>query len=99
MKIRILTSARNDLADGRDFDARQAEGVGDYFLDTLFPEIDSLALHAGIHRKVFGFHRMLSRRFPWAIYDRLDGAAVAVVYRVLDCRQDPGKTVAALRRS
>ena len=31
MKIRILTSARKDLADGWDFHDRQAEGVGDYF--------------------------------------------------------------------
>ena len=99
MKIRILTSARNDLADGRDFYDRQAKGVGDYFLDSLFSDIDSLALHAGVHRKVFGFHRLLSNRFPWAIYYRLDGQDVVVVYRVLDCRQDPDKTVAALRRS
>ncbi len=44
MKVRILTSARNDLADGRDFYERQAESVGDYFLDSLFSDIDSLAL-------------------------------------------------------
>jgi hypothetical protein len=99
VKICILTSARNDLADGRDFYDRQAEGVGDYFLDSLFSDIDSLALHAGVHRKVFGFHRLLSNRFPWAIYYRLDGQDTVVVYRGLDCRQDPAKTVAALRRS
>ncbi len=98
MKIRILTSACNDLADGRDFYDRQAEGVGDYFMDSLFADIDSLAIHAGAHRKVFGFHRMLSHRFPWAIYYRFDGEDLVVVFRVLDCRQDPGKTVAALRR-
>ena len=96
MRIRILNSARNDLADGRDFYDRQAEGVGDYFLDSLFSDIDSLALHAGVHRKVFGFHRLLSQRFPWAIYYRLEGKNEVVVYRVLDCRQDPRKTVAAL---
>ena len=97
MKIRILTSARNDLAEGRDFYDRQADGVGDHFLESLFSDIDSLAVHAGVHRKVFGFHRMLSKRFPWAIYYRPDGVDAVVVYRVLDCRQDPGKTVAALR--
>jgi plasmid stabilization system protein ParE len=97
VKIRILTSARNDLAAGRDFYDRQAEGVGDYFMDSLFSDIDSLSLHAGVHRKVFGFHRLLSKRFPWAIYYRLLEEDTAVVYRVLDCRQDPGKTAAALR--
>jgi plasmid stabilization system protein ParE len=97
VKIRILTSARKDLADGRDFYDRQAEGVGDYFLDSLFSDIESLVLHAGVHRKVFGFHRLLSQRFPWAIYYRLGGQGTVVVYRVLDCRQAPDKTAAALR--
>ncbi len=64
----------------------------------LFSDIDSLMLYAGIHRQVLGFHRMLSRRFPWAVYYRFDAAGAVVVYRVLDCRQDPGKTRAALRK-
>ena len=96
VKVHILTSARADLAEGRDFYDRQAAGLGDYFLDSLFSDIDSLVLYAGVHRQVFGFHRVLSRRFPWAIYYRTDGPDAVVVYRVLDCRQDPGKTVAAL---
>ena len=64
----------------------------------LFSDIDSLMLYAGIHRQVLGFHRMLSRRFPWAVYYRFDAAGAVVVYRVLDCRQDPGKTRTALRK-
>ena len=68
MKIQILASAVNDLADGRRFYERQSAGLGEYFLDSLFSDIDSLALYAGIHRKAFGFHRLLSRRFPYAIY-------------------------------
>jgi hypothetical protein len=71
--------------------------LGDYFLDSPFSDIDSLLLYAGVHRQVFGFHRMLSRRFPWAVYYRLDAKGDAVVYRVLDCRQAPGKTRSALR--
>jgi plasmid stabilization system protein ParE len=73
--------------------------VGDYFLDSLFADIDSLALYAGVHRKVFGFHRLLAKRFPYAIYYRLDPEDVAIVYRVLDCRQDPAKTRRALQRA
>ncbi len=96
MKIRILGSAYGDLADGRRFYDRQDQGVGAYFLDSLFSDIDSLTLYAGTHRKVFGFHRMLSKRFPWAIYYRIDGAD-ALVFRVLDCRQDPEKIRKALR--
>lgn len=97
MTIQILSSGRRDLADGRDFYERQCAGVGDYFLDSLFSDNDSLTLYAGTHRQVFGFHRLLSKRFPWAVYYRVDKSSNVVVYRVLDCRQDPGMTRAALR--
>lgn len=98
MKIRILTSASNDLAQGRDFYEQQGEGLGGYFLDSLFSDIDSLVLYAGIHRKVFGFHRLLSKRFPHAIYYRVEKENEVVVYRVLDCRQDPHKIRAVLKK-
>ena len=99
MSIHILASAFSDLADGRDFYERQGEGLGMYFLDSLFSDIDSLALYAGIHRKVFGFHRLLSNRFPCAVYYHVDAQDGVVVYRVLDCRQNPRKTAAELKRS
>jgi hypothetical protein len=51
MKLQILASAFDDLADGRDFYERQGEGLGDYFLDSLFLDINSLAFYAGIHQK------------------------------------------------
>lgn len=72
--------------------------MGDYFLDSLFADIDSLALYSGIHRKVFGFHRMLAKRFPYAIYYQVESAELTVVYRVLDCWQNPRKTVGALKQ-
>ena len=76
MLDRSLDSAHNDIRDG------------DYFSDTLYGEIESLALYAGIHNKRFGFYRALSRRFPYSIYyDIEDGEAR--VYGVLDNRRDP----------
>ncbi len=94
MRIRILESAIGDLSAGRDFYDQQEIGVGDYFQDCLFSDIDSLVLYGGIHRQVFGFYRLLSKRFPYAIYYRMESDMV-VVYRVLDCRRDPQR----LRRS
>jgi len=88
MKVRVLRSALEDLAAGRQFYDRQQEGVGGYFFDSLFTEIDSLVLYAGIHRIQFGYHRLLARRFPYAVYYRVVGGE-AVVHRVLDCRRDP----------
>jgi len=97
MNLHILASAINDLADGRDFYERQGEGLGGYFLNSLFSDIDSLMLYAGIHRMVFGFHRLLSRRFPYAVYYRIETGNAVVVYRVLDCRQNPRKIRTALK--
>ena len=88
MKVRVFRPAFEDLAAGRRFYDRQEAGVGDYFFDSLFTEIDSLVLYAGIHPIRFGFHRLLARRFPYAVYYRVI-AGEAVVFRVLDCRRDP----------
>ena len=93
MKIKILPSALADLDRGRIFYARQSKGIGDYVLDSLFSDIDSLELYAGVHIKVFDFHRLLSKRFP---YYKVDDD-VCVVFRVLDCRQEPEKTAEALK--
>jgi hypothetical protein len=65
MQLRILPSAFDDLDRGRAFYVAHGEELGDYFLDSLFADIDSLALYAGIHIQVWNFHRMLARRFPY----------------------------------
>ena len=72
MKIKILISAVKDLEAGRQFYEKQGEGLGDYLFDTLFSDIDSLALFGGVHRKIYGYHRLLSRRFPYAIYYKIE---------------------------
>ena len=97
MKVGVLRPALNDLAAGRRFYDRQEQGVGDYFFDSVFADIDSLALYAGTRRIVFGFHRKPATRFPFAIYYRMIGDD-AVVFRVLDCRRDPGRIRKALER-
>lgn len=96
MKIKILSSALEDLYVGRLFYEKQGEGLGEYFFDSLFSDIDSLVLYGGIHAKVYGYHRMLSKRFPYAIYYKLEGEEVVVVYRVLDLRRDAKKIKQAL---
>lgn len=88
MKVRILRSALEDLASARQFYDRQELGIGDYFLDSLFSDIDSLTLYAGIHRNKYGFLRMLAKRFPYGIYYKVIDTE-AVVFRVLDCRRNP----------
>ena len=88
MKIIILPSAQSDLAAGLAFYDNQEEGLGIYFMESLFSDIDSLKLYGGIHRKVFGYHRLLSKRFPYAVYYSLE-AEILFVRAVLDCCRDP----------
>ncbi len=88
MKIQILSIAEEDLEDGHRFYESQADGLGTYFLDTLYSDIDSLAYFAGIHRVVLGYHRLLSKRFPFAVYYRV-ADDVVTVFAVLDCRRNP----------
>jgi plasmid stabilization system protein ParE len=88
MRIKILSAAEDDLEEGYRFYESQADGLGTYFLDTLYSDIDSLAYFAGMHRIVFGHHRLLSKRFPFAVYYRVSDDEV-IVFAVLDCRRNP----------
>lgn len=98
MKLRLLSLAEADLFAGFQFYERQASGVGSYFLESLYSDIESLYLHAGVHRRVHGYHRLLSKRFPFAVYYDIAGDEIRV-WRVLDCRRDPQRIRSALRKS
>ncbi len=88
MKIRILSPAEDDLEEGYRFYDSQSPGLGSYFLDCLYSDIDSLTYFGGIHPIVLGHHRLLSKRFPFAVYYRRT-EDVVVVFAVLDCRRNP----------
>ena len=64
MKIKILASASRDLIDGYRFYEMQAEGIGAYFLDSLYSDIDSLIVSAGMHAVHF---RKYHRRFNFIL--------------------------------
>ena len=97
MKIVILRSAVEDLTQGRDFYEQQGEGLGDYFEESLTADIDSLRLYAGVHVLVHGYHRMLSNRFPYALYYEIAGEQIRI-RAVLDCRRDPKWIRSRIRR-
>jgi len=88
VKIEILNEAPQDLVDGFRFYERQSEGLGEYFLNSLFSDIDALQIYAGIHAMHFGYRRLLAKRFPYAVYYRVIDRVIRV-YAVLDCRRDP----------
>lgn len=62
--------------------------MGDYFLDSILSDLDSLILFAGVHATYFGFHRLLSKRLPFGIYYEVEDDVV-YIYAILDLRRDP----------
>ncbi|MDH4362237.1 MAG: type II toxin-antitoxin system RelE/ParE family toxin [Nitrospirota bacterium] len=95
MNIEILDEAQEDLIQGFHFYEDREPKLGSYFLDSLFSDIDSLLVYAGIHQTNFGYHRCLSKRFPFAIYYNIEGDMIRI-HAVLDCRQNPSRTKSRL---
>ena len=89
MKIEILDLAELDILNGFRFYEKKETGLGSYFLNSIYSDIESLRLHAGIHRKPHkDYHRLLSKVFPFAIYYTVFNDT-AFVHAVVDCRRDP----------
>lgn len=87
MRIEILDQATRDLVEGFRFYEEQGAGLGAYFLTNLYADIDSLYFSAGIHLKPYkDYHRLLSQRFPFAIFYTIQKDTV-FVRAVLDCRR------------
>ena len=89
IQVHISGDALDDLNEGFWFYEVQEPGLGDYFLSQLRADIDGLKITAGIHRMPYrGLHRLVSHRFPFAIFYECD-AERALVIAVVDCRRDP----------
>ena len=84
----VLEEAAEDIEAARDFYDEIEPGMGDYFLQRIVEDIERLATLSGIHGRHFGFHRMLSERFPFGIYYR-ETADETQVFAILDLRREP----------
>ena len=93
MIVQISSDAELDILDGFRFYEDQSVGLGEYFRDSIVADIDSLKFFAGIHELAFGHHRMLSKRFPFAVYYDLDRKdELVTIIAILDCRRNPSWT-------
>ena len=63
------------------------DGSWRYFLDSVLSNLTLLSFSC-VHPTHFGFHRMLSKRFPFGIYYEVEDDEV-YVYAILDLRRDP----------
>jgi plasmid stabilization system protein ParE len=88
MNIEITESAYTDIETASQFYELQETNLGGYFQNSIFSDIDSLILYAGIHQKQFSKYRLLSHKFPYAIYYDFHDNKIVVI-AVLDCRRNP----------
>lgn len=86
--IIALEEVSKDINLGKEFYEKQNQGLGSYFKDSIISDIESLWLYGGIHQKVFGVYRLLSKRFPYGIYYIIKNEIVIIV-AILDLRQNP----------
>ena len=87
-RVVVLADAAEDLEAARDFYKAQEPGIGEYCVDSLLVDIESLGRFTGIHPLHFKFHRMLASRFPFGIYYRECGDETQV-FAILDLRRNP----------
>jgi plasmid stabilization system protein ParE len=83
----LTHAAQRDIFSAQSFYEKESEGLGEYFYDSIVADLDSLQFYAGIHPLVFGFHRKLARRFPFAIYYEIEEENRVVVHAVLHTRR------------
>ena len=89
-EVKLLPKAASDIANAQFFYESQATDLGKYFRDAINADMRALLGSAGVHRVVHGLHHCPSKRFPFAIFYRVEGEVV-LIYAVLDSRRDPGK--------
>ncbi|MDZ7752556.1 MAG: type II toxin-antitoxin system RelE/ParE family toxin [Gammaproteobacteria bacterium] len=87
-EVLLLEEAAADIENGKRFYERRQRGLGEYFRDSLLSDLESLVVYGGVHQKEFGLYRMLSKRFPYAVYYELN-AHTAYVIAVLPMRRAP----------
>lgn len=88
MTINVLDSAEEDILYAMHFYEQQSHGLGSYYLDCIMSDIESLHIYAGIHMKMRGYYRLLSKRFPYSIYYKI-ADEIIFVHAVLDNRREP----------
>jgi len=94
----VSDDAINDIEEARAFYEGVEGGLGEYFASSLMADLESLSFFAGIHSVWFGYHRMLCKRFPFAVYYEVVDE-LAMVVAVLDMRRDPSAIKGRLAES
>lgn len=85
----IRPEAEADLEDARNWYERQDAGLGDEFLESVGEAFEKILLMPQLHRMIHqDVRRALTRRFPFAVYYRIENGEVMIL-AVIHSRRDP----------
>ena len=89
----LLASAAQDLDNGEAFYEKRRDGLGQYFLQSIFADLEALKVHASVHAKspINNLHMMRAKRFPYMIYYRVIDE-ITHVLAILPTRRSPSWT-------
>ena len=87
--LRFLPEVEEDVISGYAWYEEKAPGLGDEFLRTFYACLDEIRRNPLISATVYHeIRRRLLRRFPYAIYFRIQGAET-IVFGFFHCARDP----------
>jgi plasmid stabilization system protein ParE len=90
-RVSIRAAGERDLEAARDWYENQRPGLGDEFLAAVAAALIRLETDPLRHPVYYrGFRRLLTRRFPYKLFYRVEGEAI-VVFRILHASREHGR--------
>jgi len=90
-RVSIRAGGERDLEEARSWYERQRSGLGNEFLAAVAEALIRLEGDPLRHPVYYrGFRRLLTRRFPYKLFDRVEDEAV-VVFRILYGSREQGR--------
>ena len=93
-QVAMRPAAEIDLREARDWYDRQRAGLGNEFLLAVADAMTTLEQSPQRHPPYYrDFRRVLTDRFPYKVFYRIEGQAV-IVFRILHAARDPKRPLA-----
>jgi hypothetical protein len=87
--LSFLPEVEQDVLSSYAWYEEKTTGLGEEFLRLFYAQAREIPRNPFLHSTVFqDFRRRLLRRFPYAIYFRIEGETV-VIYGLFHCARDP----------
>ncbi|MEW6273767.1 MAG: type II toxin-antitoxin system RelE/ParE family toxin [Bacillota bacterium] len=95
--LRFLPEVEDDIIAGYTWYEDKAPGLGEEFLRMFYARANDIQRNPLLYPKVhYEFRRSLLRRFPYAIYFRIEDNEI-IVFGLFHCTRDPYAIKANLR--